>query len=94
MIVLIPQRRGSLEASPRGPFGLSALIRFMLLLDFFGFPLGTRATYCVVGGGWGVFLRNIKKKQLFFLNKSPQQDSNSLTILRGQRPTIPPSLFH
>ena len=31
---------------------MSALFRFMLLLDFFGFPLGTRATYCVVGGGW------------------------------------------
>ena len=53
-MLLIPQRRGSLEPSPRGPFGLSALFRFMLLLDFFGFPLGTRATYCVVGGGWWV----------------------------------------
>ena len=49
-----PQRRGSLEPSPRGPFGLSALFRFKLLLDFFGFPLGTRATYCVVGGWWVV----------------------------------------
>ena len=65
-LLFIPQRRGSLEPSPRGPFGLSALFRFMLLLDFFGFPLGTRATYCVVGGGWGVFLRNIKKKHFFF----------------------------
>ena len=53
----IPQRRGSLEPSPRGPFGLSALFPLMLFLDFFGFPLGTRATYCVVGGGWGVFWR-------------------------------------
>ena len=60
----IPQRRGSsLEPSPRDPFGLSALFLFKLLLDFFGFPLGTRATYCVVGGawwaggGWGVFWR-------------------------------------
>ena len=52
--LFIPQRRGSLEPFPRGPFGLSALFRFMLLLDFFGFPLGTRATYCVVGGGWWV----------------------------------------
>ena len=52
LYLLIPQRRGFLEPSPRGPFGLSALFRFMLLLDFFGFPLGTRATYCVVGGGW------------------------------------------
>ena len=48
---VIPQRRGSLEPSPRGSFGLSALFRFTLLLDFFGFPLGSRATYCVVGGG-------------------------------------------
>ena len=53
-MLFIPQRRGSLEPSPRGPFGLSALFRFMLLLDFFGFTLGTRATYCVVGGGWWV----------------------------------------
>ena len=43
-----------LEPSPRGPFGLSALFRFLLLLDFFGFPRGTRVTYCVVGGGWWV----------------------------------------
>ena len=56
---LIPPRRGSLEPSPRGPFGLSALYRFVLLLDFFGFPLGTRLTYCVVGGGWGVFFKKI-----------------------------------
>ena len=49
MIVLIPQR--TLEPSPRGPFGLSALFLFMLFLDLSAFPLGTRATYCVVGGG-------------------------------------------
>ena len=53
-LLFIPQRRGSLEPSPRGPFGLTALFRFMLFLDFFGFPLGTRATYCVVSGGWRV----------------------------------------
>ena len=47
---LIPQRRGSKEPSPRGPFGLSALFHLMFFL-FFGFPLGTHVTYCVVGGG-------------------------------------------
>ena len=48
----MPQRRGSLEPSLRGPFGLSCLLHIVLLALFFAFPLEIRATYCVVGGGW------------------------------------------
>ena len=69
MIVLIPQRRGSLEPSPRGPFGLRALFLFMLFLDLFAFPLGTRATYCVVGGGWvgGAYFGVFSKRRIILL---------------------------
>ena len=42
-----PQRKGShwFECS---------LLPYVIFC-FFGFPLGTRLTYCVVGGGCGVF---------------------------------------
>ena len=60
-IVFIPQRRGSLEPSPRGPFWFEcSLSLYVIGQILFGFPLGTRLTYCVVGGwvvgaAWGVF---------------------------------------
>ena len=48
----IPQRRGSSEPSPRGPFGLSALFHFMLLVKFWlVFPRNPSHLLC---GGWWV----------------------------------------
>ena len=66
---LIPWRRGSLEPSPRGPFDLSALFRFVSLLDFFGFPIWIRATYWDLGGGcWiGRIFEKYSKVRFFFL---------------------------
>ena len=48
---IIPHRRRSLESSPRGPFGLSALSLYVII-GFLCFAPGTRATYWVVDGGW------------------------------------------
>ena len=50
----IPQRGGSLEPSPRGPF-VWVLSFALCYFWFFLVSLGTRATYCGVGGVWGVF---------------------------------------
>ena len=49
---VVPQRRGSVEHSPRGPFRCRALFYLMLLRIFQNFPfLGTPRTYWE-GGGW------------------------------------------
>ena len=58
-----------LKEPPRGvPFGLSALFHYVIGQILVSFPLGTRRTYCVVGGGgggWGVFCRITKKLPFF-----------------------------
>ena len=65
--VLIPQRRGSLEPSPRGFFWFEySLSLYVIGQILFGFPLGTRLTYSVVGGWWvGRILAYLAKGVLF-----------------------------
>ena len=63
-------RKGEFAPSNLKALDFIALKLEVLLLDFFGFPLGTRATYCLVGG-WGVFLRNIEKFVFVKKNKDP-----------------------
>ena len=49
---LIPQRRGSLEPSPRGPIG--RVLSLPCIIGFRFYHLYDICTYCVVGGGWWV----------------------------------------
>ena len=60
-----PPKESSLKNLSEGSHWFECSLYLVLFLDFVGFPLGTRRTYCVVGGGgWGVFFENIEKSDL------------------------------
>ena len=56
-----PPKESSLKNLSEGSHWFECSLYLILFLDFVAFPLGTRRTYCVVGGGggggggWGVF---------------------------------------
>ena len=51
-VYFMPQRRGSLEPTPRGPFGLSALFHYVIVGFFWFSPKGPvpLIVWWVVGG--------------------------------------------
>ena len=61
---IYPPKESSLKNLSEGSHWFECSLYLVLFLDFVGFPLGTRRTYCVVGGGWGVFFENIESCDL------------------------------
>ena len=53
--IIYPPKESSLKNLSEGSHWFECSLYLVLFLEFFGFPLGTRRTYCVVGDGWGVF---------------------------------------
>ena len=66
---LIPQRRDSLEPSPRGPFWFECSLSLCYWSNFVLFSLWepVSLTYCVVGGWMGRILAYAAKGVLFIL---------------------------
>ena len=53
--IIYPPKESSLKNLSEGSHWFEYSLIPSVIVIFFGFPLGTRLAYCVVGGGWGVF---------------------------------------
>ena len=74
-----PPKESSLKNLSEGSHWFECSLYLVLFLDFVGFPLGTRRTYCVVGGGgcWVVGGAYFSK-----ILKSPIKKKNKLPLIR------------